>query len=347
MTRYIRGIYAPSVGARWSNEDMFAAIAERFEKSEIAEAKKTSLLEFNRLLLIGNRDRYVQHERFLWMDSFAEHAAAFEASVEQSIAKICKELEANPPSQPFDAVLGVSNGGQILPGIAERTASRLKQLVARTAIQIDIGNGGCTASTRAIQLAGNFVPEIQNILVIAIEAASTLADPKSESRSNWQGVCTFGDGAAAVWISDQADEGSVSLQKLVSWMGEERDLIRWDWGNDYYRFAIDDLSQFETKVRHEISDAMKELPAGEYGKASWAIHPAGIMLLLSLAKHLGLQRSALDPSIRHFRACSNMSSVSILHILKEVISKAVAGQQIRWLTMGAGFQVASGMGTKL
>lgn len=179
---------------------------------------------------------------------------------------------------------------------------------------------------------------------MVVEPTSTMADPKSLVRSNWQGVCTFGDGCAAVWVSNEPGEGAVELGRLSSWRGDETSIIRWDWGTHYYRFGVANLEQFEVKVRREVLQALTELEIEKDSKASWAIHPAGMMLLLSLAKKLGLARSALEPSIDHFRACSNMSSASILHILQRVISDAKPGQQIRWLTMGAGFHVATGNG---
>jgi predicted naringenin-chalcone synthase len=212
---------------------------------------------------------------------------------------------------------------------------------------MDIGNGGCTASVRTIQLVNNLGPELRNVLLLVMEPTSTLIDPKCTARSNWQGICTFGDGAAGVWISDEPGEGALALGKLASWRGDATDLIRWDWGTDYYRFGIAELEQFEGQVRSQVLQAMAELQVEKDPDAAWAIHPAGIMLLLSLAKKLGLSRSTLEPSINHFRACSNMSSVSILHILKNIIGCAKSGQSIRWLSMGAGFNVACGGGIRV
>src|ERR1700722_17167227 len=217
----------------------------------------------------------------------------------------------------------------------------------RTSTQMGIGNGGCTASVRTIQLVNNLGPELRNVLLLVMEPTSTLIDPKCTARSNWQGICTFGDGAAGVWISDEPGEGALALGKLASWRGDATDLIRWDWGTDYYRFGIAELERFEGQVRSQVLQAMTELKVEKDPDAAWAIHPAGIMLLLSLAKKLGLARAALEPSINHFRTCSNMSSVSILHILKNVIGCARSGQPIRWLSMGAGFHVACGGGIRV
>ena len=348
MSRYIRAIYAPLVGIPFSNQEMLEAIAPRFEALEADDSEKTALFDFIRLLLIGHRTRYNQYgEGFLWMDTFSEHAEAFARALEESISAITDQIESAPPGRYFDAVFGVCSEGLLLPGIAERAARRLGGLVARTATQMDIGNGGCTASVRAMQLVKNLAPEIRNVLILAIEPLSTLIDSKSTARSNWQGICTFGDGAAGVWISDEPGEGALALGELSSWRGDATELIRWDLGTDYYRFGIADLEQFEVQVRSEVLEAMTELRVEKDPGAAWAIHPAGIMLLLSLAKKLGLARAALEPSINHFRSCSNMSSVSILHILKNIIGCTKSGQPIRWLSMGAGFHVACGGGVRV
>ena len=70
------------------------------------------------------------------------------------------------------------------------------------------------------------------------------------------------------------------------------------------------------------------------------------LLLLSLAKKLGLNSVRIEPSLNHFKSCSNMSSASILHILENIIGCAESGQPIRWLSMGAGFHVACGGGVR-
>jgi alkylresorcinol/alkylpyrone synthase len=348
VSRYIRAIYAPLVGLRLSNQELLDAISSRFERLGVDDAEKRALFDFVRLLLIGNRHRYNQAgEGFLLLDGFAEHAAAFSRAIEESTSAIAAEILAAPPHQPFDAVFGVSSEGQLLPGIAERTAAKLPNLIGRTATQMDLGNGGCTASVRAIQLVKNLSTDFRNVLIVVMEPTSTLLDPKSTARSNWQGICTFSDGCAGVWISDEPGEGAVELGKLASWRGDAIDLIRWDWGSDYYRFDIAELEQFEVKVRGQVLEAMNVLQLEKDPEAAWAIHPAGILLLLSLAKRLGLAKAALEPSLSHFRTCSNMSSASILHILKNIIGCAKPGQPIRWLSMGAGFHVACGAGTRV
>jgi alkylresorcinol/alkylpyrone synthase len=343
--RYIRAIYAPVVGVPWNNQQLFQAIQVSLQKW-LDPAERKALLDLVRLFLIGSRTRYVQCAQFLDLDSFASHAEAFERSTKESLQAVMAEAEHHGPGQ-FDAVIAVSSAGQSMPGLADLTANIAGERVSRHALLFDLTNAGCTGSSRAVQLAANLGPEFRDILVVATEPTSTLADPRSLERPNWQGICTFGDGAAGIWLSSQPGAGSAVLNEVVSWHGNEPDLIRWEKGSNYYRFGLTDPGGFERRARQEVLAATAQLGWTKRSGGLCAIHPAGMMLLLSLAKKLGLDRAALEPSIRHFRNFSNMSSASILHILQELLTTASAGEEIRWLTMGTGFHVVYGLCTKL
>ena len=333
------------VGVPWSNQELFNAIQASLERWLGAQERK-ALLDLVRLFLIGSRTRYVQCPDFLNFNSFEDHARAFETAAEDSLRAVATEVAKNGPSQ-FDAIIVVSSTGLSMPGLADRAANLVQNRVSRRALLLDVGNAGCTGSSRALQIGANLGPEVREILIVALEPTSTLADPRSLERSNWQGVCTFGDGAAGVWLSCESAPGGAHLDKIVSWHGNEPDLIRWEKGSNYYRFGLTDPDGFESSVRREILEATTQIGWNKKSGALCAVHPAGIMLLLSLAKKLELDRATLEPSIRHFRTFSNMSSASILHILHELLATAHAGQEVRWLTMGTGFHVVYGLCTKL
>jgi alkylresorcinol/alkylpyrone synthase len=345
VKRYLRAIYAPVVGVPWNNQELFQRIQASLEKQWNASESKT-LLDLIRLFLIGSRTRYVQCTQFLDLDSFADHAEAFEKAARESLEAVIDEMSRNGPSQ-FDALIAVSSAGQSMPGLADLAANIAADRVSRHALLFDLTNAGCTGSSRALQLAANLGPEIRNILIVVIEPTSSLADPQSLDRPNWQGICTFGDGAAGVWLSVEPGAGAAVLNEVTSWHGNEPDLIRWEKGSSYYRFSLADPDGFENRARREVLAASAQIGWSKKAGGLCAIHPAGMMLLLSLAKKLGLDRAALEPSIRHFRTYSNMSSASILHILQELLTTGSAGQEIRWLTMGTGFHVVYGLCTKL
>jgi alkylresorcinol/alkylpyrone synthase len=344
---YIRSVYTPVVGEQWDNREVFARITAhlRSESSRPA-AEVEHLLGLIRVYLIGSRTRYVQCPYFLDLRSFNDHAIAFAAAVDDSIRILSEEIR-GAGSEPFDAVIGVSSVGQLLPGIADRLATGLGTQVKSNALLLDLSNGGCTASSRALQLASALDSQHRDVLVAVVEPTSTLADPLSSDRPNWQGICTFGDGAAGIWLSTDPTGAVAELGPINSSHRGDADLIHWDYSASYYRFSISDFEGFDRKVRTGILGALSEIDWVDTKDSLWAVHPAGMMLLLSVAKRIGLDRSRLEPSIRHFRTFSNMSSASILHILRDLLEQAQPGQPVRWLSMGAGFHVIYGSCTRL
>jgi predicted naringenin-chalcone synthase len=344
---YIRSVYTPVVGEQWDNQKLFARICAHFRSKSLRPLEEVEhLLALIRVYLIGARTRYVQCPHFLDLLSFNDHAAAFAAAVNDSIGALSKEVRSGG-SEPFDAVIGVSSVGQLLPGIADRLATGLGTQVKSNALLLDLGNGGCTASSRALQLASTLDSRHRDVLIVVVEPSSTLADPLSLDRPNWQGICTFGDGAAGIWLSTDPTGALAELGPINSSHRGDADLIHWDYSSSYYRFSVSDFEGFDRKVRIGILGALSEMDWVDTKDSLWAVHPAGMMLLLSVAKRIGLDRSRLEPSIRHFRTFSNMSSASILHILRDLLEQAQPGQPVRWLSMGAGFHVIYGNCTRL
>jgi len=342
MGRYVRAIFAPVMGVEWTNEALLEALLPHLRVLPLEGSERLSLENFVRLLLIGLRSRRILCPDFLELRSFSDHAAAFETAVTEALRALRRELEQTDAPGVFDAVIAISSTGNLLPGMADRLAEAWSDRVRPEALLVDVNNGGCTSGARGLRLASRLGPEYKNVLLVVVEVPTSLTDPCSTDRANWQGLCTFGDGAAAVWLSDEPAPGALEIAQVYSWHSGLPELIRWRYGSNYYRFDVSDLGGFEQKVRNAVFAAIGHF-GWERGKAdAWALHPAGMMLLLSLAKKLGIERQALEPSIRHFRRFSNMSGASLLHILRDLwISNA---KDLRWLAMGAGFHVEAGGG---
>jgi predicted naringenin-chalcone synthase len=210
---------------------------------------------------------------------------------------------------------------------------------------LDLANVGCTGSSKALKLARELDPCFRNILVVAVELPTTLVDTTGSSFALWQGNCTFGDGAAAVWLSTNPERGpkALALDAITPrhFFQTGLDLIRWGY-RDYYVFQLADHDAFETAVRGFVTEALTQIGTSWQDEPAWAIHPAGIALLMRLARKLGIPQAAIGPSMEHYRAYSNMSSVSVLYVLKELAEKTAVGSAVNLLTMGAGFDVIYG-----
>ena len=152
-------------------------------------------------------------------------------------------------------------------------------------------------------------------------------------------------GAAALWISSDVEQGpsALALEEMQyrQFAATGLDLIRWRY-RDYYSFELQDHKTFETDVRQFVAGALSEVEAGWKEEPRWAIHPAGFTLLMRLSRELKIPKEAIQPSVSHYREHSNMSSASVLFVLKELAAATPVGAAINLLTMGAGFNVVYG-----
>jgi alkylresorcinol/alkylpyrone synthase len=203
---------------------------------------------------------------------------------------------------------------------------------------------------KALKLARSLGDGVDNVLIVAVELPTTLADLTGTTRAVWQGNCTFGDGAAALWLSTDPARGPAALALETIHARQRSDaglgLIRWGYRR-YYGFAVADEPAFDRAVRGFVTEALSAIGTPWKGERAWAIHPAGIALLMRLARQLGIPPGAVEPSVRHYREHSNMSSVSVLHVLKDVASACPPGSAVNLLTMGAGFDVLYGRLTRV
>lgn len=345
--RYIHRIFAAPLGERWDNRRLLAAFEPVLAELTLEAEERARLTEFVRFQLVGERCRYAAVGDWRQLTGFASRAAAFEEATERALDLLAGWIlpEAERAGVRFDAILATTATGNLMPGIAYRLARRLGERVRPDTMLLDLSNVGCTGSSKCLNLARSLDAGYRHLLIVAVEVPSTLVDLRSTRPDVWQGNCTFGDGAAAAWLSNDAEAGPMALaleeiayrQQAAAGFG----LIRWGY-RDYYCFELEDERTFDRAVREYVAEALRETEAGWKEEPRWAIHPAGIALLLRIARKLGIPQEAIQPSVRHYREFSNMSSASVLFILDELAREAPTGAAINLLTMGAGFNVVYG-----
>jgi alkylresorcinol/alkylpyrone synthase len=344
--RFINEIHTASVGECWTNERLLAVYEQAVERLALDDEARGKLRDFVRFQLVGKRSRRVI-PGWTSLDDFRGRAEAFEKWAEKALDELADRvaLSAGPTGITFDAVLTTTTTGNLMPGLSYRMARRLGALVRPDTLMLDLANVGCTGSSKALKLASALGPAFKNVLVVAVELPSTLVDMTGTDFDLWQGNCTFGDGAAALWLSTDPEKGRMALAlediRTQHYFQKGLDLIRWAYRN-YYVFRLADHQSFDNEVRGFITDALALTEADWKTEPRWAIHPAGVALLMRLARKLGIPPAAIQPSVAHYREHSNMSSVSVLYLLEALSWQTPVGSAINLLTMGAGFDVIYG-----
>ncbi len=345
-TRYINQIFTAVPESVWSNQDAMPYFNEAIEALSLPDAELESLLESVQYFMMGKRTRHTIPD-WLTLNHFAERASEFEKNTDLLLDKLASQiLLATADSQvSFDALITTTSTGNLMPGISYRLAKRLENRVKPETMMLDLGNVGCTGGIKALNCASHLDDSFHNILVVSVELPSTLVNLKTSRVDVWQGNSTFGDGSSALWVSDRADvtEQALKIEKIHTIQQAKKgfDLIKWGYG-DYYSFNVEDESTFEQSVRTYLTKALQETAESWKDNPHWAIHPAGILLLMRLSRKLGIPRTSMRPTTSHYEQYSNMSSSGILHIIQSQQDKLVKDEVINLITMGAGFNVIYG-----
>ena len=345
--RYIEDIFTARLGKSVDNRTLLGVCEPFIEQLPLDSEKLSELRDYVKFCLVGQRSRDVFVPDLTKLKSFTDRATLFEKAASSAIDTLSSQIAQNrsDSQDPYQAVITTTSTGNLMPGLSYRMAEKLPALIPPTCMMIDLGNVGCTGSAIALSLARSLNKEIGRILVVALEVPSTLVDLTSTDLSVWQGNCTFGDGAAAVSITSNPKPGATALSLEDFRFSQQAktglNLISWAY-RDYYTFQLPSERTFNRSVQEFVTQALADAESGWRAEPRWAIHPAGISLLIRVSRKLGISREVIRPSVSHYDQFSNISSVSMFHILKKLETDTPINGSINLLTMGAGFNVVYG-----
>ncbi|MGZ3274505.1 MAG: type III polyketide synthase [Caulobacteraceae bacterium] len=182
-----------------------------------------------------------------------------------------------------------------------------------------VGFMGCYAGISALKLARHIVrsePKAK-VLVVSLE----LCTLHLQETSDLEQVLTFlvfGDGCAAALVS--ADPSGLELESFhTEVVPEAADQITWairDRGFDMFLSG-----QVPGSIRHALGESQDRILKGAGAEAFdlWAIHPGGRTVLDAVEAAFALPPEALTASREVLRRFGNMSSATVLFVLKTLL----------------------------
>lgn len=199
-----------------------------------------------------------------------------------------------------------------------------------------IGFMGCYAAMNALKSAHHIVRSVPeaSVLILNLELC-TLHLQETHDLEQVLSFLLFADGCAASLIS--AKPHGLAIDSFLALnIPETSHLITW---------RIGDLGfdmQLSGQVPTEIGRALKELgPKVTRGKDPlsidlWAVHPGGRTILDAVEKSLSLPDTALSSSRDVLLNYGNMSSATVMFVLRQVMSRAQSGQTGCAMSFGPG-----------
>jgi predicted naringenin-chalcone synthase len=229
--------------------------------------------------------------------------------------------------------------------------------LAPSTLRYHVGFMGCYAAFPALRMAKSFCDADPDAVVLVVSAElCTLHVRSSNEPDQIVASSVFADGAAAAIVTARDLPGTEpvldleAFESVLTPVGEQD--MAWKIGDEGFEMI---LSSYVPKIIDEhITGALEPLlarapelvAAPQESIAYWAIHPGGRSILDKVEAKLGLSEAQLVPSREILRDYGNMSSATILFVLKRILessTEANDGDRVCAMAFGPGLTVETGL----
>lgn len=204
---------------------------------------------------------------------------------------------------------------------------------------------GCYAAITALRNANAICKanEHAKVLIVCVELC-TLHFQKENDENNLIANAIFSDGAAAVLISTEKPEHPhLKMNNFLSRIypnGHEE--MAWNIGNNGFEMKL--TTYVPDLIESGIEKLMEDLGAVETD--FYAVHPGGKRILDVVEKSLAIEKTTNRYAHHVLKNYGNMSSPTILFVLKEILSELREedrGKSVGAMAFGPGLTIESAL----
>jgi predicted naringenin-chalcone synthase len=282
-------------------------------------------------------DGYLDRSRFYRSGDFpstARRMRLYEKLAPALAAEAAAGLSLGTRAKEITHVVVASCTGLSAPGIDLLLIDRLglNPSVERTMV----GFMGCYAAMNALKLARHIVRSERRarVLVVCVELCS-LHLQESRDIEQVLSFLVFGDGCAAAIVS--AEPEGLALERFRTLLAPEAaDQITWNIGDQGFDMFLS--GQVPISVGAALRIGKSDILGGACPEDVdlWAVHPGGRSILDAVEAALELPADALEASRRVLKHNGNMSSATILFVLKALMETAAPSARGCAMAFGPG-----------
>ena len=337
-------------------EPSIAAVAVKFPPNRYTQDEAIGALtdfagpEFRRFALSSGvefRNTALPLSRYSQLSGFTEANDAYvEIALdlaEQAFIAALDEAKVKPSE--VDIVFSTTVTGLAVPTLEARLAARvgLRQDVKR----VPLFGLGCVAGAAGTARMHDYLRSFpdQVAALLAVELCSLTIQRKDNSVANLVATSLFGDGAAAVIAkgANRAAAGRPGPRVLATRSRiypDTEEVMGWRIGSDGFRIvlSVDVATITEKYLGEDVRGFLADHGLTPEDVSTWVCHPGGPRVIEAVENVLDLPGNALDHTRNSLRNNGNLSSVSVLDVLRANISDPPpAGSFGLMIAMGPAF----------
>ncbi len=260
---------------------------------------------------------YLAHPRSLTqtMQEYQEHAVG----LGRRAAKDCLAQAGLKPTE-VDLLITVSCTGFMIPSL---DAYLINDLGFRPDVRrLPITELGCAAGAAALSRASEFIRAFPgtNVLVVAVELPSLTFQHADQSPANIVSSALFGDGAAAALVTGRDMLGPQILDTESYLFPDSVDAMGFDLKESGLHIVLSkDIPDLVRKeIKRLIGRVLERHGLRLEHLSFFVLHPGGKKVLSYLEQELDLTRDETQPSWDVLASYGNLSSASVLFVLREL-----------------------------
>ena len=268
--------------------------------------------------------------------STAASAAAYREVATAMLERAgARALEGSDPGR-VTHVVTVSSSGVATPSLDAALVPALG--LSPGVRRVPVFGLGCAGGVAGLQIARDLAagdPEVR-VLLLSAELCSLTLLAGDHDKRNFVACALFGDGAAAALVAQ--DPTGSSLARLgpgsARLFGDSADLMGWDILDEGWRVVFS--PRIPRLVRDEVRALVHALEP-DARPEHWILHPGGARILDGYRKGLELSDEELEPARAVLARRGNMSSATVLFVLRHVLDDDTAHGTALASAFGPGF----------
>ncbi|MDQ0429736.1 alkylresorcinol/alkylpyrone synthase [Planomicrobium stackebrandtii] len=252
--------------------------------------------------------------------------------------------EAKVDKEDVDAFIFVSSSGMSTPTIDARIMNVLQ--MPQHVKRIPLWGLGCAGGASGLSRADDYCrayPEAV-VVVLCLELCSLTFQRSDRSKSNLIGTSLFADGAACALVTGDKvslpGEGFHIKESQSTLMRDSEDVMGWDVKDEglHVVFSRDIPKIIEKWLKPNVDLFLEKISKSSSDITHFIAHPGGKKVLTAYEKSLGLTTDKTDISRAVLAKYGNMSSPTVLYVLKDFMeTKPTQGEEGLLTALGPGF----------